>query len=286
MRASEPLQIAVERGVVVLRGFVPTLHAAERAHELTATLRGVRAVVNELDVLPLLRSDETICRELEHSLATNPIVDDSALVVRVEGGTVSLSGEVASAWQRRTAVRLARNIPGVTAVSARLTLDPDARRDDATIAREIRSRLRVDPRVFEANIGVRVRDGDVRLVGFVGSPWERALARADARVRGVKRVDARGLKIALWARDRRLRASPIIRDEHETIALVQRALRANTLLHDAKLSVAVKGETVVLGGTAPSWRARRAAVDTALGVNGVRQVVDHVRVPVANRSAK
>ncbi len=77
-------------------------------------------------------NDRVIIEEIRAALARDPrIVHPAEVAVAEREGTVTLRGTVRSLHQRRTAVEIAKSVPGVRAVDDELRLDPrDHSRDD------------------------------------------------------------------------------------------------------------------------------------------------------------
>lgn len=72
--------------------------------------------------------DPAVTKQVLGKLADRGIRDPSHVTVRTKGGTVTLSGTVPFAYQKRTAVRIATGITGVRRVVDRLTVTPPAKR--------------------------------------------------------------------------------------------------------------------------------------------------------------
>jgi osmotically-inducible protein OsmY len=100
-------------GVVTLSGKVNSWVEKDAAERVAKGIRGVREVRNELAVgYTGKRSDAEIDSEVVSRLRWDALVNDGLLKVRVEDGTVKLSGFVGSAAERERAVRLAASVPG------------------------------------------------------------------------------------------------------------------------------------------------------------------------------
>jgi osmotically-inducible protein OsmY len=101
--------VAVEDGLVTLSGHVAS-HAEKLAAEhASARVRGVKAIVNELEVkLPdsSHSADEEIAKAAVESLSWNTQIPADRIKVRVEHGWISLEGDVDWRYQK-TGVRAA-----------------------------------------------------------------------------------------------------------------------------------------------------------------------------------
>ena len=96
-RIHHPAQLAVseQAGTVTLRGTVRSLHQRRLAVDIAKSVRGVRAVQDELIVDPRDRSldDETRGVALQ-ALISSPDVPADMIDVRVADGWLTLSGQV------------------------------------------------------------------------------------------------------------------------------------------------------------------------------------------------
>jgi osmotically-inducible protein OsmY len=91
-------------GVVTLSGSVPNLLARDRAADIAATVKGVRSIINRLEVRAVTRPDDVILREVEKALQDDPATDLFELDVTAGDGIVTL-GEVDTLRERRAATQ-------------------------------------------------------------------------------------------------------------------------------------------------------------------------------------
>jgi osmotically-inducible protein OsmY len=141
---------------------------------------------------------------------------------------------------------------------------------DADIQSEVLDELAYDPRVAPNEIGVRVTDGVVMLLGDVDTYTKRVAAEAAAhKVRGVKAV-ANELVVRLPQAYERT-------DEQIAHAAVQ-ALKSYTSIPDEALDVTVSNGTITLKGTVPWDYQRRAAEQAVHDLTGVRGVLNQIQV--------
>ncbi|MFM0136274.1 BON domain-containing protein [Caballeronia grimmiae] len=115
------VDVQVEKGHVTLRGDVEWAHQSHTAVRGIAHLRGVTGVTNEIRVQSDLASQDigdAICRALQRHAQR----EARHIEVKVEDGTVTLSGKVDSAAERDAARGAAWSTRGVTAVVDNLQL--------------------------------------------------------------------------------------------------------------------------------------------------------------------
>lgn len=126
IEASESLRgqdvsATVHERIVTLLGVVDEFGQRNVAERLAYAIPGVRAVVNDLRVLPHPATDETKQRVAE---ALRRAVDSEIehLAIEVDGHAATLEGTVHSWYERRAAEQAALAVPGVSAVDNRLVV--------------------------------------------------------------------------------------------------------------------------------------------------------------------
>ena len=149
-----------------------------------------------------LSRDANIVASVRNKLTWNNLTNGLDIKVMSSDRKVTLSGMVDSAKSKETAGKLAMNTAYVSAVDNQLTVDKGFKRvasaepvSDAWVSTKVKSSLLYSRFVDGLNIEVTTKEGVVMLSGQVDSAAERTLAVELAEnVRGVKRVDATGLK--------------------------------------------------------------------------------------------
>jgi osmotically-inducible protein OsmY len=119
--------VAVKNGVVTLGGWVDSFSKKWAAERAALRVRGVRAVVNEIEVRldPANQlTDVGIAEAVNRALELDSLVPDDAVKVSVSGGWITLRGEVDWEYERREAERVVRNLVGVKGVTNFITIRP------------------------------------------------------------------------------------------------------------------------------------------------------------------
>lgn len=185
------IKVVVENdGVVKLFGKVNTPFHQKRAEDVARSVDGVRAVINYTTLDLYERADDSIRDDVERALASNLTVESYKVSVRVENGSVVLTGTVDSDVERAAAERAAWEVPGVRQIENIVAVDPPAERSDAELLEDVREQLSWDPKVDEGLVYATVHDGVVHLVGTVADDIQRERVLRTARVEGVQGVDA------------------------------------------------------------------------------------------------
>lgn len=169
--------VEVADGIVTLAGHVDSYGEKWAAEEAVQRVSGVKALAIEMDVtLPgeSKRNDVDIARSAENAIECMGQMPREAIKLRVEGGWITLSGEVDWNFQRSAARAAVRHLMGVTGVSDQIVLKPRAK--SLVMQADIESALRRTARGDTHRIAVVVQGGDVTLSGTVSSWGERQAA--------------------------------------------------------------------------------------------------------------
>lgn len=278
------IDVVSEDGIVTLTGRVSNLAARLHAEEVVGIVRGVRGIVNRIEVVTEPKTVAELGEAVEAALAADPTTEAYEIEVwPMAAGIVQLTGTVDSWAERTLAENVVMTVPGVTSIDNRIDLDTSAvYRPEADIEDDILGRLRWDVRVDESLINVIVRDGGrVLLSGTVGSLAEKYQATRLAWVEGVHEVDADSLTVESWARDpdtRRDDPTPTLVDDKAIEDALHRALKYDPRVSDERVDVNVEGGTALLRGTVANLHAKRSAERDAFNTVGVDRVFNHLKV--------
>jgi osmotically-inducible protein OsmY len=182
--------VTARNGVVALTGYIDSYSGKLAAERAAKRVRGVRVVVNDIDVrLKLERTDADVAADVVRALAMCSAVPDGVQAV-VHNGHVVLTGKVDWLFQKRDAEKALRHIRGVRNMSNHITIAPRAVERDVRhhIAEALHRNANIDAR----HITVTVSGGRVTLTGNVGTWLQRESAeRAAADAPGIAQVDNR-----------------------------------------------------------------------------------------------
>jgi osmotically-inducible protein OsmY len=179
--------ISAKDGVVTLTGFIDTYAGKLAAERAVKSVRGVRAVANELVVRPLVdRTDADIAADAVHALERASDVPGN-IQAAVKHGHITLTGKVEWLLQKQHAETAVRQVRGVRGVFnhievSRLTMQREVRR---RIVQALHRSADLDAR----RVAVAVHDDTVTRTGTVGSWAQRdAAERAAGSAPGIRDV--------------------------------------------------------------------------------------------------
>ena len=178
---AEQIGVEVKNGVVTLAGEVSSYTEKWNAERAAQRVNGVKALAVELTVKLAefsKRTDADIAESAKNILSWTSSLPADAVKVMVEGGWLTLSGDVEWQYQRQDAAHGVRFLAGVTGVSNQIAIKPSL---SATVVKsDIEAALKRRAAADAKTIAVDVKGGDVTLTGTVHSWAERDLATRSA----------------------------------------------------------------------------------------------------------
>jgi osmotically-inducible protein OsmY len=173
--------VEVSGGVVTLAGHVSSFAEKFNAERAAQRVAGVKALAVEMDVKlagASKRTDADIASAAETALQSATYFWPSGVKVKVEGGRITLTGEVEWDYQRQSSVAAVRHLLGVTGVTDLIAIKPKV--SSVLVKSDIEAALERRARTDAQKISVEVHGSDVTLTGTVHSWSERDLARDSA----------------------------------------------------------------------------------------------------------
>jgi osmotically-inducible protein OsmY len=174
--APNEIGVAAKDGVATLTGWVDTYSKKWAAERAALRVRGVRAVVNNIEVRLSPSHEQTdvdLARSVARALEMDSLVPDDMVKVSVSGGWVTLRGEVDWDYQRREAQRVVRNLTGVKGVSNLITVRPRTGPTPDELKQKIEDALVRTAETDAERIHVTTQGNKVVLTGSVRSWAER-----------------------------------------------------------------------------------------------------------------
>src|ERR1700689_4516405 len=163
---AEDIGVEVKDGIVTLAGHVGTYAEKIGAERATMRVSGVRALAVEMDVKlagSSKRNDVDIARSVDNVLQWTTYLPKDAVKIKVEGGIVTLSGEVTWEFQRNAAVHAVRYLMGVKGVNDQLLIKPQL--SAPVVKADIEAALKRRAQKNANEITVSVHGPDVTLSG-------------------------------------------------------------------------------------------------------------------------
>jgi osmotically-inducible protein OsmY len=182
--------VGVKDGIVTLSGTLDTYmqkHAVERAVRRVSGVRGV-ALDLEVRLAPgHQRTDTEIAQATANALRWHSLVPEDKVKFAVDGGWVTLTGELDWDYQKASAEQCVHPLVGVRGVTNNITIKSRVNAGD--ISREIVDAFSRHAQREGKHIQVRVDGGVVTLEGTVDSLAEHEAAIGTAyAAKGVSRV--------------------------------------------------------------------------------------------------
>jgi len=176
--------VEVKDGVVTLAGQVDSYAEKWNAERAAQRVAGVKAMTTELKVhLASLskRTDADIAASVENVLEWTSSLPADAIKVMVEGGWVTLSGDVDWQYQRQAATDSVRALFGVVGVNDQICIRPTINSVTAkSVKADIEAALQRSSIADAKKISVTVQGNDVTLSGKVHNWDERDTATNSA----------------------------------------------------------------------------------------------------------
>ncbi len=186
--------VAVKDGIVTLNGWVDSYLKKIAAQEAAHRVRGVKTVVNDIEVrLPgsAERTDAELVAAVLNVLKWDAAIPDGKVDVTVSQGWVTLEGEVDHGFQKRDALRAICRLSGVKGITNLMVVKPRVLPTD--LKQQIERALLRNAQTDARNITVEMEGSRVILRGTVRSYAEKQAAEDTAcwSAPGVTEVDNR-----------------------------------------------------------------------------------------------
>ena len=270
------VEVSTENGIATLTGKALSLDQSERAAASALTIDGVRAVINQIDIMDPVASDATLAERTMERLRESKALDSSRINVIVDGRRGVLLGKVGSWDEQELAREIATETIGLNEIDNRLEVTFDTLRTDPAIQAQIVYQVNDDPLYQGIDVNVEVNEGVVRLAGQVGSTSEKDQLINQSYVTGVTQV---------WADDIMINTDLAMEGmggkvptEDATLAAFNDAISDDPRLKRADIRAEVDEKVITLTGTAPNIDSKAAAESTARGLAGSWIINNEIQV--------
>ncbi len=178
---AEHIGVTAEDGVVTLTGHVGSYTEKIIAEKAAKRVKGVRAIAQEIEIRfpnDKKTSDDQIAKRALDIIAWDSTIPKDKVQIKVQGGFVTLSGEVDWHYQRTDAEYAVRKLEGIKGLSNEIKVKPRVQASD--VKQRIESALKRNAEWEASSIKVSVLNGRVTLDGKVKALYERDLAERTA----------------------------------------------------------------------------------------------------------
>jgi len=270
--------VQVKDGRVTLAGQMDSWAHVDEAEVIATEQRGVKEVKNDLKVVYMkTRPDEEIRQDVIGAFGRDVYLLGRLLGAQVRQGVVTLTGKVATPYQKERATSDCLSVVNVREVKNYLDIgvagDVGVRKkapapSDEELGKSVRAELYQDLRVVGPHeIEVEATSGHVVLRGTVPSFSQKRLATRDAQeVVGVIWVNNLLSVDTEWREDENLRED------------IQFALDSDSTLAGWDIKIRVIQGVVTLSGDVKSPHQKEHATEVASRILGVRDVLNHLEV--------
>ena len=216
-----------------------------------------------------LITQEQLTSDVRAHLAWDTRVDDFEIVVSVVGRSVSLSGAVASLYEKVVAENVAYGVAGVSSVINGLTIREQAlacKKSDEDIQHCVEGTLASKHSLVSGGITVLVAHGCVTLTGAVRYLWQKR--RVDEIVGDVAGVIDLCNALAVLP--------PTQVSDEKITADISNGFSRSKFIREGEITTEVDGGQVTISGKVKAGRIREAVVsvvERTLGVVSLRNLV-------------
>jgi len=275
----DEVDAGTNQGIVTLSGSVDNVLAKERIVQIAESIRGVRGVIDRLNVIPVSRPDQAIRKDIMAALKQDPATQSYPVNVSVKDAVATLTGGVGSYMEKQLAGRIAKGVKGAREVRNDVSINYTSKRTDKEISADVKEHLQWDIWTNSFLISVAVKDGIVTLTGTVGNADGKSRAFDNAWVNGVVSVVDSAVKIEPLVLDetrRKLKYASVSDGQ------IKQAIKASFGL-DPRVSAfspeaTVESGEVYLFGQVGNLKAKTSAQQDAKNIVGVWRVDNFLKV--------
>ena len=215
-----------------------------------------------------MKTDLEIQQDVLIELRQDPHIQASHIGVEVSNGIVTISGHVASYYEKWKAEKATKRVKGVNALAQEINviLPGSSSRSDSEIAYQIQSLINwsnIDP---DNNIKAKVEEGFVTLSGTVESYSQKELTQHLITnligITGICNLIDIEPKLSV----------PLVKKD------IANSFKRQAIDEANNLDIAINNNIVTLSGKVHSWSERNSAINAAWAIPSVKNVVDQIQI--------
>jgi osmotically-inducible protein OsmY len=284
MGTGERVDVFATQGIVTMTGRVDNPLMRRRAAQLALTVRGVRSVINRIEIFPLGRMDDAIKKDILMAVRNTSSPGQDDFQINVRNGYVFMSGKVNSQDAKVFCIKLAFGINGVKKIISHIELKDQHELTDDDIKANIKRRLLWNVWVDDNRIDIQVIEGRVNLRGRVGSLAEKMAALHEALMAdGTVYVENKNLIIDRTLHNKMRRHTTY---SDKTDVAIKKALKdtfsLDPRLTTLKAEISVASGIVTLNGCTNNLCCKRFVEQDAKNTVGVRIVKNNLKICTYN----
>ncbi len=183
------INIKINNGIVCISGLVNTLRDREKILDIIKSVKCVRGVIDYTILTPVLRRDKDIKDDIVVSFLDNPSVYAPRVEIKVLDAVVTLSGLVASPWEKQEAENVSQGTAGVMIVKNDLLINSFIIISNIELMDAIKTMINSDEYLLNNIIRVKIHQGRVILQGAVDTALEKMRVSTMVSTLGVKDIE-------------------------------------------------------------------------------------------------
>ena len=166
--------VTAKNGVITLTGNVDSYLKKREAEDAAKNVAGVRAVVEKIEIVFVSthkKNDNEIASEVVSAFKWNWQIPNEKVKVKVEGGWLTLEGELQWNYQKEAVTKSVNNILGIKGVNNEITIKSETH--DEIEKKDIERALGRNWSINDIGIQVKVSGNNVTLSGSVNSLYQK-----------------------------------------------------------------------------------------------------------------
>lgn len=274
MMSGAEVEIGIDGGIATITGTARSLAQVERATAKLFSNPNVLTVVNSIEIAP--GTSQTIISGASSALKGQELFYAGNVSVNAIGTRAVIGGTVSTWDEAELARELVSEIPGVTSIDNRITIQFENPRTDEQITRQLVFAVNDDPVFAGLDLDPIVSDGVVAWSGEVGSRGDMNRLIRKSYVTGIIEVGCDNLKINS---DLKLEATEDkAYTPSQALEALQVALQHNSRIDAEAITPTMDEGVIILKGKVSTVAHSESIERTARCIPGVLRVANELSV--------